>query len=73
MNTTETTLLTPYEVAKVVNEMLAARGLKEIPTQMCYNYIKKGYIVSSAPNRVSPEDASEWGEQYVAKRVARGR
>jgi hypothetical protein len=64
----EKNLITAYEMVKVVNAMLKARGLKEIPTQMGYNYIKNG-LVKSVNGRVRIEDAEVWAEKYVAKRV----
>jgi len=68
--TMTTTTLTGYQTAKVVNEMLAARGLKAIPPQMVYNYIKKGYIPSQH-GQVTLEAAAEWADAYVAKRAAK--
>lgn len=38
--------MTGYQVAKAVNELLTLRGLKAIPPQMVYNYMKKGMIKS---------------------------
>jgi hypothetical protein len=67
-------MMSGYEVAKRVNEILASAGLKEIPAQMVYHYIKKGYIASTDVNgakRVSVEDAAAWCEAYVTKRLQR--
>jgi hypothetical protein len=63
-----TELLTPYRVAKIINEMLSHRGIKEIPTQMIYNYVRKGYIVSVLPNRISFEEAERFANEYIAKK-----
>lgn len=66
----DTVLLTGYQTAKVVNEMLTMRGLKVIPPQMVYNYIKKGYI-PSVNGQVTLTAASEWADAYVAKRATK--
>jgi hypothetical protein len=62
--------MTGYEVAKVVNQMLAARGLKAIPPQMVYNYMKNN-LIPSENGRITPENAERWAERYVAKRYAK--
>jgi hypothetical protein len=62
--------MTGYAVAKRVNEILTSAGLKAIPPQMVYNYIKKGYIPSTN-GEVSVEAAAEWAEQYIAKRLSK--
>lgn len=36
---------TPYEISKVLNEILKANGKKEIRSQMMYNYARNGMIV----------------------------
>lgn len=47
-----TTNLSPYAFAKLLSRVLN----KEIPPQMMYNYIKKGYIVAST---------NELGKKYI--------
>jgi hypothetical protein len=67
-------MLSGYEVAKKVNELLRGSGLKEIPAQMVYHYIKKGYIESVDVNgarKVPVDKAAEWVQAYYAKRVAK--
>jgi hypothetical protein len=43
--TTELTL-TGYQLSQVLNVKLEEVGIKEIPSQMIYNYIRKGYITT---------------------------
>jgi hypothetical protein len=67
-------MLSGYEVAKKVNEVLTSAGLKAIPAQMVYHYIKKGYIQSVDVNgarRVTVEEAARWAQDYLAKRTAK--
>jgi hypothetical protein len=40
-------MLSPYKAAKLVNEILDAHDLASIPPQMVYNYVRKGYILST--------------------------
>lgn len=62
--------MTGYKCAKIINEMLAARGLKQIPAQMVYNYIAAGYItgVKGRRQEVTVEQFEKWAENYVARR-----
>jgi hypothetical protein len=67
--------LTGYKFTKRINEELAVHGLKEIPPQMVYNYISKGYIKSvevDGKRFVTEADANEWQAKYVAKRTQKG-
>ena len=67
-----TNYMTGYELAKFVNEMLTARGLKTIPPQMVYNYMKKQYIKTTdigGQALVSESDAEAFAEKYVAKKL----
>ena len=36
--------ITGYQLTDVLNSKLSEHGMKKIPPQMIYNYIKKGYI-----------------------------
>lgn len=63
-------LMTPYQVAKTVNEMLTSRQLKTIPPQMVYNYVKKG-LIRSENGHIRVEVAEDWAERYVAKKLNR--
>lgn len=65
--------MSPYKLTKLINEMLTARGLKNIPPQMIYNYCSKKYIASTFENGkivISLEEAERFAEKYVAKRLA---
>jgi hypothetical protein len=75
---------TPYQMAGVVNSLLSslADG-KEIPPQMVYQYVTKGYIKGERTTvtmkkgktetrqgwTVSRASALEWTKKYVAKNV----
>jgi hypothetical protein len=65
--------LTPYEVIAKVNEILESAGLKELPTQMGYNYARKGMIrciEHKVPTSgVTVESAAEWATKYLTKRL----
>jgi hypothetical protein len=58
--------MTGYKLTKVVNDQLRAEGLKEIPAQMIYNYMRNGFI--SKENEVKQ---LEWLEKYITKRMAK--
>lgn len=67
-------MMTGYEVAKKVNQLLTGAGLKAIPAQMVYNYMGKGYIRTVEVNGqslVTVEDAAAWADKYVSKRLAK--
>jgi hemolysin activation/secretion protein len=64
--------MTGYKMTKFVNEQLLTNGLKEIPAQMIYQYIAKGYIASYASNGqklVDQDVMIEWTAKYVQKRI----
>ena len=66
--------MTGYKLAKLVNARLRGEGLKEIPPQMVYQYISKGYIPSAevnGQNLVDETVAEEWIDAYVERRIAR--
>ena len=62
--------MTGYALAKLVNSALAEEGLKPIPPQMVYNYIRKGYIEASFGD-VPDDAAASFIETYVANRIAK--
>lgn len=63
--------MTPYKASKIVNATLTKEGIKkEIPPQMIYNYVGKGYIKSElvdGKKRVTEEGLNEWLLGYVNK------
>ena len=62
--------MTGYEVAKRANVALTEAGLKTIPPQMVYNYIKKGFIPSEN-GRVTEQAAEEWICKYVTNKAVK--
>lgn len=67
-------LMTGYKLAQVVNDALKHHDLKEVPAQMMYNYIKKGYIESvevEDQKLVTAETAIEWLEGYITKKTTK--
>jgi hypothetical protein len=68
-STTSTTsaTLTPYACAKIVNDELKTQGVaKQLPPQMFYTYVKKGYI-KSTDKKVALVDLQVWFVAYLAK------
>jgi hypothetical protein len=67
------TLFTPYQCATVVNAWLQEKGIvKELPPQMFYTYVKKGYIASlyvDDKRFVELETLQNWFVAYVRKNV----
>lgn len=62
-----TATLTPYACAKIVNAELEKLGInKQLPPQMLYTYVSKGYI-KSTEKKVALEDLQEWFVGYVTK------
>jgi len=63
--------MTPYKAAREVNTQLAELGIeKELPPQMLYTYVTKGYIKSvevDGKKRVTAEALAEWFVSYVTK------
>jgi len=60
-------MMTPYAAAKIVNTELKQRGVeKEIPPQMMYTYVKKGYIPST-DKKIKLADLETWFAAYFAK------
>lgn len=77
MTTTATTsaTYTAYAAAKLVNLELAKLGLPNIPAQMIYNYVGKGYIKSTVNGEgkkvVSEADLATWFVGYVEKKASK--
>jgi hypothetical protein len=75
MSTTETTSLSPYQAAKVVNAALEAAEVdKRIPPQMMYNYTtarlragKAPFIECNAEGKIEPEALETWLAKYLVK------
>ena len=65
--------LTGWRVADILNEKLTKRGIKNIPPQMIYQYISKGYIKSVVVGqkngkdvrRVTIEEAHRYIKSYL--------
>lgn len=65
--------LSGYELCKLINVMLDDRGIKNIPPQMIYNYMSKGYIktvVHDNRNMIELAEAEKFAEKYVAKKMS---
>ena len=65
--------MTAYKLSKVVNEVLSAVEIKNIPPQMCYNYVSKGLIPSVVvedQKLVTKADAEAWVTKYVTKKFS---
>ena len=75
-------MLTAYQLHTVANVKLVELGLKEIPSQMVYNYIRQGMIpavdatgthkpyaeLKGSPYFVTIEDAKVWLNKFLAKK-----
>lgn len=64
-------LYTPYQAAKLVNAVLDEHGIKNIPPQMMYNYVGKGYIESTlvdGKKKVTLESVQSWLIKYLEKK-----
>lgn len=46
-------LVTAYQAAKIINQILSENGYKEIPPQMVYQYVVKGYIFSYETGQIN--------------------
>ena len=61
--------VSPYQLIKILNEV----GEFNLPTQMGYNYTKKGLIKTSKNTtgklQVSKTDAVEWIVKYITKKT----
>lgn len=67
--------MTPYQLHKLVNEMLKEEGLATIPPQMIYNYCSKKLIkgVTKVDGKlhIPMEECERWTKKYVAKKKER--
>lgn len=72
MSNTSTNTWTGYKAAKyVVNPALVEAGIKEVPPQMMYNYIKKGFfdtVEVNGQNLIKEESLLEWLNKYITKK-----
>lgn len=66
-------LLTPYQIAKLINAKLVEVGLDEIRPQMMYNYDKNGLIVKGQKGikEYTLAEADEFVEKFTAKRISK--
>lgn len=64
-----TTAVTPYELSKIVNDRLGT----ELPPQMFYNYVKKGFITATFSDdqgwRIEPSEVRRWIERYAFRNI----
>jgi len=65
------TTYSPYQATKVVNGWIADLGVeKELPPQMLYTYVGKGYIKSfvgeDGKKKVTNEDLKNWFDNKYA-------
>lgn len=67
--------ITGFKVGVILNTKLSERGMKEIPTQMIYNYMKKGIIetvVIDGKKRIEIEEARRFMVAYLEGKITRG-
>lgn len=66
--------LTPYACAKVCNNELTQMGFPQLPAQMFYTYVKKGYIKGTQDEAgkwsVNEVDLAAWFNGYLTKKRA---
>jgi hypothetical protein len=68
-----TTHITGYALAKNVNRVLTSKGLKVIPPQMVYNYMRNKLIptvVVDGQDVITVAAAQAWMTKFVTKRQA---
>jgi hypothetical protein len=68
------TEMTSYKAAKLVNIELKKFEIKEIPPQMIYNYVGKGYIKSVDRNGqklVTEVAIRNWVTHYINKKLSK--
>jgi hypothetical protein len=64
---------TGYQLTKMINTELEKYGIKSIPPQMIYNYMKKKYIPTVVIDNqvvVNHDDGIEFMNKYVQKKVS---
>jgi hypothetical protein len=64
--------LTPYGLSKKVNEVLTELEIKNIPSQMMYNYVKNNLIPSFTKDgkvQIRKADAVAFLVKYISKKV----
>ena len=64
-------ILTPYAVIKATNEVFVRLGVdKELPTQMGYQYAKKGMFGNEkGTKKITRDQAITWITKYITKTV----
>jgi hypothetical protein len=63
--------ITGYQLAVQTNKVLKSKGLKEIPTQMVYNYIRNHLIPTIETEdgvRIHVTAGQAWMTKFVQKR-----
>ena len=67
--------LTPYAAAKIVNAVCSKHDLKNVPTQMMYNYTtarlnakKASFIEVDKDGRITESGLNTWMTKYFAKK-----
>ena len=66
----ESEFVSPYGLCKFVNGVMTLMGInQELPPQMFYTYVKKGFIAANSEKKVSKKDAIEWTLKYLSKKV----
>lgn len=68
-------VLTGYAASKIINEVLVAANLPQIPPQMVYNYTsariragKSPFIECDADGHPTPEGVNKWLAKYISKK-----
>ena len=69
-------MISPYKAAQVLNEILRANDVAEIPPQMIYNYVKKGVLRTYEidgrkyvdENGTDTKDFAQWAIRYCTKK-----
>lgn len=64
---------TAYKATKhIINPALKAAGLKELPPQMLYSYMQKGYIESAiveGQKLLEVNDVNRWLDAYISRKL----
>ncbi|MGA2412775.1 MAG: hypothetical protein ABSG46_20625 [Candidatus Binataceae bacterium] len=69
--TEESVTISPYRAAQLVNEMFRELGLtKQIPPQMIYTYVRKGYITAT-DRRIDRQSFETWARPYIERTAKR--
>ena len=72
VNDLEVSLLTPYQLTKVLNIVGSRHGLKTVREQMMYNYRTKGLLGKDlVDGKVPSQSAINFVTKFVEKRVTK--